>query len=253
MEGADALAGGQAVGQLFIKDGNVHEDSSLDRGGRSTTAARAPASGPRGSGQPGPGGRINPASAPVPWRRPGGQPTGPEQFRKDAPARAGVDGQEDQGEPAEESGLSPARRQGGRGRQDGRGVEGDRADVDPPQGVPGQAGQRARAPGQASQAAGMKPPGENVSGCLRDQPHPPPAVSGHLAEQALQARPGEVANPDPRREEAAQAGPVDPVVELHVLAGVERLVERARPARRPTGGRRPPRSWRARTARRTSR
>src|SRR5947209_2187208 len=55
-----------------------------------------------------------------------------------------------------------------------------------------------------------------------------PATASHSRpDPAGQAGPRVVAQLDARREVAAQAGPADAVVELDVLAGVERLVEQA--------------------------
>ncbi len=53
------------------------------------------------------------------------------------------------------------------------------------------------------------------------------AVAHHLTEQAGQAVARVIVDPHARREPAAQAGPRHAMVELHVLAGVERLVEQA--------------------------
>ena len=62
---------------------------------------------------------------------------------------------------------------------------------------------------------------------LAQQPDAAAAVARHLAEQAGQRGPRMVTHADARREEAAQAGAGGAVVELHVFAGVERLVEQA--------------------------
>ena len=66
----------------------------------------------------------------------------------------------------------------------------------------------------------------SVPPCLRgEQTDPAAAIADHLAKETAEPGTRSIVDADLRGEEAAEPRPVNPVIELDILAGVETLVE----------------------------
>jgi hypothetical protein len=143
-----------------------------------------------------------------------------------AGARAEVDGQKHQRQQRQQSRFPPAHAQGEAEQQHREGV---RQRAGQPCRAQGAAPPQAqRAGGQAGQERGRQEAARREGlGMFAQQTHAPAAVAGHLAEQSGQAGPRVVAHTNSRGEPASHPRPGHAVVELHVLAGVEALVEQA--------------------------